>query len=201
MMDYLTENRYIIGSIAFSLALLYLIVGRVNPLEAKQRTSLLIWVVIFAAVFMLAKLTETPKVMVNSIDHIGNNDRIIIRSEIARNGSYYLQASINGMHHSEFLIDTGATISLISKSSEQASAINIDEFQKVIELQTANGNMSARCGYADVLVERITFPKLELCIAMHENLDKDILGTNFLDRFDNYKFSKNTLELVVDPKN
>lgn len=209
MMENMSENGYLIGSVAFSFALLYLVMRNVNLSDKKQQISILIWVAIFAAVFMLAKMSEEPKVHVNTIQHTQDRSdnyskelgHVIIRSKIARNGAYYLQASINGIYNSEFLVDTGATISIISKDSAEKAGINTNDFEKIIEVHTANGKMNAKCGFADIVIDPLTFPKLELCIAMHENLDKDILGTNFLDRFDSYSFAKNTLELVIDPKN
>ena len=206
----MSEDSYIISSVAFSLALLYLVVRQVNFADKKQQITIFIWISIFAAVFMLAKLSQEPKVIVNSIQYNQNHSyneldsegsHVTIRSKIARNGSYYLQASINGRYRSEFLVDTGATISIISRNSAQAAGVNISNFKKIIEVHTANGKMNVKCGFANIVIEPLTFPNLEVCVAMHDNLDKDILGTNFLDRFDSYRFSKNTLELIIDPKN
>lgn len=205
----MSEDAYIIGSIAFLVALLYLVARNVNFSDQKQQVSIFIWIAIFAAVFVLAKLSEEPKVIVNAIQHSYDNsynqldsegNHITIRSKIARNGSYYLQASINGRYRTEFLVDTGATISIISKKSAQAAGININNFKKVIEVHTANGKMNTKCGFANIVIEPLTFPNLEVCVALHDNLDKDILGTNFLDRFDSYRFSKNTLELEINQK-
>lgn len=206
----MSEHSYTIASVLFSLILLYLVATRVNFENKKQQINLIIWAVIFAVVFAIAYLTEEPKFIVNSANqgsgYSYNNlstqgNHITIRSKIARNGAYYLQASVNGHYRSEFLVDTGATISIISKDTAHASGINIDLFKNIVVLQTANGKMNARCGLANIVIEPLTFKDLEVCVAMHDNLDKDILGTNFLDRFDSYRFSKNTLELIIDPKN
>lgn len=204
------EYSYIIGSVAFLMMLLYLVARNVSFSDKKQQISIIIWVAIFAVVLMFAKLSEGAELEVNSIQYALNNshnelntenNHITIRSRIARNGAYYLQANINGNYNSEFLVDTGATISILSRNSAQAAGMNLNNFNRVIEVHTANGKMNARCGFANIVIEPLTFPNLEMCVVLHDNLDKDILGTNFLDRFDSYRFSKNTLELIIDPKN
>ena len=69
---------------------------------------------------------------------------------IASDGHFWVKAEVNGQEL-DFLIDTGATFTGLGKSAAQELGIQLDTSKAPLELETANGVITATMGKVDYL--------------------------------------------------
>lgn len=120
---------------------------------------------------------------------IGQGDTL--RIPVAEDGHFWVEARING-HALRFIIDSGASITTISRDAAVAAGVPSDGRRTVVN--TANGPASAIQAYADRLevgpIERTDFP-----IDINEHDDTNLLGMNFLASLKSWRVEGNYLVL------
>ena len=112
-----------------------------------------------------------------------------LRIPMADDGHFWVEASVNG-HAVPFLIDSGASITTISK--EMADQAGVETGFRVAEVETANGSVLMHHAYADQFdvgeIGRTEFP-----IFVNANDDSNVLGMNFLSSLDSWRVEGNYL--------
>lgn len=99
-----------------------------------------------------------------------------LRIPMADDGHFWVEASVNG-HEAAFLVDSGASITTISR--ETADMAGIETGMRVALVETANGTVQMRKARADSFsigpIERSDF-----AIQVNDHDDGNVLGMNFL---------------------
>ncbi|MES2137626.1 MAG: TIGR02281 family clan AA aspartic protease [Pseudomonadota bacterium] len=114
-----------------------------------------------------------------------------LRIPVADDGHFWVEAKVNG-HALRFIIDSGASITTLSRRAAEAARVPIGNQRTVVN--TANGPASAIKGYADRLavgsIERTDFP-----VDINEHDDTNLLGMNFLSSLKSWRVEGNYLVL------
>lgn len=119
-----------------------------------------------------------------------------VRIEMAPDGHFWASARINGVSQ-RLLIDSGATVSALSKSTAQASGVQTDSASFPVMLNTANGTVSAERAYVGTLeVGGIIARDLPVAVSPAFG-DTNVLGMNFLSRLRSWRVEGRTL--VLEP--
>lgn len=99
-----------------------------------------------------------------------------LRIPIGDDGHFHVDATVNG-HPVRFMVDSGASVTTISRAAAEASGVSLDGRRTVV--QTAAGPSSAIQATANKLqvgsIARDDFP-----IDVNERDDMNLLGMNFL---------------------
>ena len=153
------------------------------------------WVAIFAGFFLifacrsdfLAVGQRIKAEAIGSPIDAGNE----IRIPISEDGHYWVEAKING-RPSRFLIDSGASVTTVSRRLAQAARVD-DSGQHVV-VDTANGPAPVVLAYADRLdvqsINRTNFP-----IDINDRDEINVLGMNFLSSLHQWRVEGNYLVL------
>ncbi|MFC0103665.1 retropepsin-like aspartic protease family protein [Sphingopyxis terrae] len=163
----------------------------VRALAATAMLAAAIWLLLRQAPFdpTLARLARAAGLSTQSVE--GRTLRIAM----ARDGHFWLDARINGVSR-RMLVDSGATITALSKDSARAAGIEDDPLLLPVYLRTANGTVRAATG---------TIARFEAGPLVAENLkiiiaptlgNVDILGMNFLSELASWRVEGRTLILV-----
>lgn len=167
---------------------------------AQNRTSLgknmqyaVVWGIIFvgviAAVGLWGDLRNTVSPAYRST--VGE-DRIELSR--ALDGHYYVMAEVNGAPV-EFVIDTGATLIVLTQDDAKRAGLNTSDLAFVGRAGTANGMVST----APVRLERLAIGPIEdRGVAASVNggeLDQSLLGMSYLERFSSVEISNGKMVL------
>ena len=119
------------------------------------------------------------------------DDGTTVRVPVAEDGHFYVDAKVNG-HDVRFMVDSGASVTTISRSAAVAADMEIGSRRSVVN--TANGPTSVSQSYADRLeigsIERTDFP-----VDVSEQEDLNLLGMNFLRSLQSWRVEGNYLVL------
>jgi aspartyl protease family protein len=114
-----------------------------------------------------------------------------LRIPVGADGHFWVEARVNG-RALRFIIDSGASITTISRDAAAAAGVPSDGRRTVV--YTANAPASAIQAYADRLevgpIERTDFP-----IDINEHGDTNLLGMNFLASLKSWRVEGNYLVL------
>ncbi len=117
------------------------------------------------------------------------------RIRMANDGHFWVEASVNGIQ-SEFLIDTGATITAISPSIAEAASVEQQALRKSVAMRTANGMVRADLG----TISRLQFGNIvanDLDTVIAPGLgETNVIGMNLLSRLASWRVEDRTLILV-----
>lgn len=115
---------------------------------------------------------------------------------LAADGHFWVEAEVNGTPV-EFLIDTGATYTGLSRPAARAANITPSATALPLEMETANGTIMVRLGQAQVLrFGNITASNLDVAIPRDFDDDTNLLGMNFLSRLKSWRVEGDRLILV-----
>ena len=114
-----------------------------------------------------------------------------LRIPIADDGHFWVEASVNG-HPSRFLIDSGASVTTVSRDTAQSAGVPTNGRRSLVE--TANGAAPVIQASADRLevgsISRTDFP-----IDISERDQTNVLGMNFLSSLSSWRVEGNYLVL------
>ncbi len=114
-----------------------------------------------------------------------------LRIPMAEDGHFWIEASVNG-HGAPFLVDSGASITTISRAT--ANAAGIETGMRVALVETANGTVQMRKARADSFtVGHIQRSDFGLQVNDHD--DANVLGMNFLSSLGSWRVEGNYLVL------
>ena len=114
-----------------------------------------------------------------------------LRIPVADDGHYWVEASING-HEAAFMVDSGASVTTISK--EVAAQAGIETGFQVAEVETANGSVIMQRARA----ERFQVGQIgreDFSVFVNANDDTNVLGMNFLSSLEGWRVEGNYLVL------
>jgi len=112
-----------------------------------------------------------------------------LRIPKAEDGHFWVEASVNG-HEVPFLVDSGASITTISK--EVADRAGIETGFRAAEVETANGSVIMRHAYADQFHVR-GIGRTEFPLFVNANSESNVLGMNFLSSLESWRVEGNYL--------
>lgn len=99
-------------------------------------------------------------------------------------GIWLTDAVVNGQHAARFVVDTGATLCVLSPALAESVGIEAPRDARVIELQTVNGRASGRLVSIGALRVGEAEVKAVAAVILDTGLEVDgILGNSFLARF------------------
>ena len=115
---------------------------------------------------------------------------------LASDGHFWIEAEVNGQPI-EFLVDTGATFTGVGRGDAAALGIRPDPGRAPLELQTANGVITARLGRIDSLrFGNIEVRGLEVAVPQETDDDIRVIGMNLLSRLGSWRVEGDRLILV-----
>lgn len=188
---------------AFALYYLVIIAAVAGSLIAmrqpigKMLKMALAWVAIFGVGFILFSFRSDFSSVGQRLkaEAMGSaiEDGQALRIPMADDGHFWVTAEVNG-HPLRFMVDSGASITTVSRKSAEAAEMPIGRQRTVVN--TAAGPASAIKGYADRLevgsIERTDFP-----VDINEHDDTNLLGMNFLSSLRSWRVEGNYL--VLEP--
>ena len=114
-----------------------------------------------------------------------------LRIPMAEDGHFWVEASVNG-HDAPFLVDSGASITTISRA--MADVAGIETGMRVAMVETANGAIPMRKARAESFavghIQRVDF-----AIQVNDHDDANVLGMNFLSLLGSWRVEGNYLVL------
>lgn len=115
---------------------------------------------------------------------------------LASDGHFWVTAEVNG-RELDFLIDTGATFTGLGRDAAAELGVRPDPQQAPLELETANGVITATMGKVDAL----RFGNIEvrgLMVAVPEDAadDTQVIGMNLLSQLASWRVEGDKLILV-----
>lgn len=115
---------------------------------------------------------------------------------MASDGHFWVKATVNGKPQ-DFLIDTGATFTGMSRSAAESAGITPDTSQMPIQLDTANGTIEATIGRADELkFGNIAVRQLDVAIPRNGGDKTNVIGMNLLSQLASWRVEGERLVLV-----
>ncbi|MCJ2186091.1 retropepsin-like aspartic protease family protein [Novosphingobium beihaiensis] len=111
-------------------------------------------------------------------------------------GHFWVEAQLNGVPV-EFLVDTGATYTGVSRSTAERAGLRPDEGDEGMVLDTANGPIVARKATAGSLrFGGIEANSLMMAISPDTESDVNVIGMNLLSQLKSWRVEDNKLILV-----
>lgn len=115
---------------------------------------------------------------------------------LASDGHFWVVAEVNGQEL-EFLIDTGATFTGLGRDAAAKLGIKPDPAQAPLELETANGVITATLGRADSLrFGNIEVRGLPVAVPQDTADDTQVIGMNLLSQLASWRVEGDRLILV-----
>jgi aspartyl protease family protein len=189
------------GNGAFALYYVIIIVAVASSVAAmrqpigKTLKMALAWIAILGVAFIIFSFRSDfmsigqrlrAEALGTSIDQGGT-----LRIPVADDGHFWVEAKVNG-HALRFMVDSGASITTISREAAAAAGVPSDGRRTVVN--TANGPVSAIQADADRLevglIERTDFP-----VDINEHDHTNLLGMNFLSSLKSWRVEGNYLVL------
>src|SRR5690606_5718532 len=113
-----------------------------------------------------------------ALDSGGNGARVMLQKSAS--GHFEVRASVNGKPV-QFLVDTGATSSVLSAADATRAGYDVDRLEYVLPVATANGYASAaRIVVKDLRVGTIERRSVPMLVAAPGRLDQSLLGMDFI---------------------
>jgi aspartyl protease family protein len=183
---------------ALGAALLIMFLQRIPYVGRFLRFAFSLGLLAFLIFVVLQQAPYQPE-LARFTDKLGLDDQRVAGKElhvrISSDGHFWVIASINGVKR-RMLIDSGATVTAISKSTVRAAKVDAGTGLAPVILQTANGATPAQTGKVDeIRVGNIVARNLR--IVTSPGLGQlDVLGMNFLSKLQSWRVENGTLILV-----
>lgn len=125
---------------------------------------------------------------------VGSETRVPLSSD----GHYWVDGRVNGVRQ-RFMVDTGATVTVLSSEAAEAAGIAPDPATMPLTVHTAGGPILARLGTIDELrAGSIEADGLEAIVTGAES-GVNVLGMNFLSRLKSWRVEDGVLVLTPRP--
>ena len=192
-------NDLMLGGVYILMAMMLVLgalMARREPI-AKLATLVLLWIVIFAAGFVLFTFRDNLGWVVQRLraEAVGSpvQEGRETRIPMAIDGHFWVDAKVNG-RNVKFLVDSGATTTTIDRATARSAGIEISSHRDQY-VRTGNGVVRVATGRADELtVGPITRHDVALQIA--DNDDLNVLGMNYLSTLSRWSVEGRWLVLV-----
>lgn len=159
----------------------------------------LAWIAIFAGLFAIFSFRPEILTVWNRVkaefagtanQSVSNETIVLTRRD---DGHFWARMKLNG-NDVDFMIDSGATVTAISREVADENSVEIDDGFPVI-ISTANGQITAQRASARTL-ELGPIRLTDHAMTVSDNLgETNLLGMNFLDRLSGWTVEKDTMTL------
>lgn len=174
--------------VASSLISMRLPIGKVAKMAAA-------WIAIFAVGFVLFSFRSEFMAIGQRLKAEAAGTPIQVGEELripmADDGHFWVEASVNG-HEMPFLVDSGASVTTISRST--ADSAGIETGMRFALVETANGTVQMYKASADSFtvgsIARSDFP-----VQVNDHDGSNVLGMNFLSSLNSWRVEGNYLVL------
>ena len=160
----------------------------------------LAWLLIFAAVFIAIALKDDFLALGRRSYAELRGDNVVasgpgeISIRPSEDGHFYVNGEVNG-HAVRFLVDSGATVTTLSRATAQAAGVEPEGGFGVM-VQTANGSALVDRGTAGrLVVGPIARSEVEVHISRVEGEEVNVIGMNFLSTLSAWGVEGQTLRL------
>jgi aspartyl protease family protein len=147
---------------------------------AKAAKMALAWVAIFGLTFALLSFRNEFSALGSRLKAEAIGAPIEaggeLRIPMADDGHFWVDASINS-HDAPFLVDSGASVTTLSRETAKAAGIKADTDMTFIE--TANGTVRVSAARAERF-EIGPIARDDLAVQINDHDDSNVLGMNFL---------------------
>ena len=155
----------------------------------------LAWVAIFGVAFALFAFRDDFSTLGQRLRAEATGAPIIrgteVRVPMAEDGHFWVKAQIDG-HDALFLVDSGASVTTVSRATAAAAGIKPGTRGDVVE--TANGTVRMARGTAQRFdIASISRPGMSVNVNPRDGVN--VLGMNFLSSLDGWRVEKNYLVL------
>lgn len=170
------------------------LIGMRLPL-AKAAKMALAWLAIFGIAFMLFAFRDDFSSLGQRLRAEATGAPIArgdeLRIPISTDGHYWVEATIND-HRARFLVDSGASITTLSRDTAEAAGIRPG--LQMARVETANGTVAMARGKAERFrVEQIERRGFSVHISPRDGVN--VVGMNFLSSLDGWRVEGNYLVL------
>lgn len=153
------------------------------------------WVAIFAIIFVIFSFRSEFMAVGSRLkaEAIGTpiQSGEELRIPMADDGHFWVKASVNG-HDAPFPVDSGASITTISRA--MADAAGIETGMRVAMVETANGSIPMRKARAESFAVG-HIQRGDFAIQVNDHDDANVLGMNFLSSLGSWRVEGNYLVL------
>jgi aspartyl protease family protein len=183
---------------AVAAALIIMLLQRIPYVGRFVRFAFSLCLLAFFIFIVLAQAPYQPELS-RITGKLGLDDQQVSGKELhvtmAPDGHFWVVASINGVKR-RMLIDSGATVTAISRATAREARIDVGSGLAPIVLRTANGAAPAEIGrVSEIRVGNIVARNLRIVTSPGLG-DLDVLGMNFLSKLDSWRVEGRTLILV-----
>ncbi len=161
----------------------------------KVLKMVLAWVAIFGVIFVLFAFRDDFRSLGSrlraELTGAPIEDGEELRIPIAEDGHFWVEARVNG-RAARFLVDSGASVTTLSRGT--ATAAGVSATSRSMPIETANGIVSMRRGYA----ERFAIgpvSRSDLAVNINPRDSVNVLGMNFLSSLTSWRVEGNYLVL------
>lgn len=120
-----------------------------------------------------------------------------VRVLMGEDGHFHVDARVNG-HNVNFMIDSGATTSMMSQADARAANVAIDETGFPVAIQTANGmTMMRRAQIGKLDLGGMVQKDHAILVSADTADDVNLLGMNFLSSLKSWRVEGR--EMVLEP--
>lgn len=156
------------------------------------------WVAIIGSVVLIYGLTDGFSSLKDKLRlTILPSEPIVEGQEIkiakSSDGHFYLNASVNGSSI-RFLIDTGATYSVLSMDDAKKANLDVSSLQFIHTVNTASGSELFASTRIDINIGGYTISQIPIMVNSSKS-DISVLGMSFLDSFNAVTLKGNYLIL------
>jgi len=120
-----------------------------------------------------------------------------VRVLMGEDGHFHIDARVNG-HNVNFMIDSGATTSVMSQTDARAANVAIDDTGFPVAIETANGMTMMRRAQIGMLdIDGIVRKDHAILVSADAADDVDLLGMNFLSSLKSWRVEGR--EMILEP--
>ena len=183
-------NDIMLGSLYLLMAMMLVLGALINRREpfAKMATMFLAWIAIFGAGFVIFTFRDDLRYVAARLATEATGRPLVVaggkevRVPMAIDGHFWVEGDVNGLPV-KFLVDSGATMTTISRTDAVQAGLTIDDTQGQL-VRTGNGM---------VRVSTARTPTLRVASIERDNVgvhvaddDLSVLGMNFLSSLDGW---------------
>ncbi|MFC7290329.1 TIGR02281 family clan AA aspartic protease [Hirschia litorea] len=105
-------------------------------------------------------------------------------------GHYWAQARVDNLYQINFMVDTGASICVLTPEDARRLGYDFATMEKDIKIKTASGSTYG----ASITIKRLEIGRVLLkdvdAVVLDDNLEQSLLGMSFLERLTSWEVSK-----------